>query len=161
VWNEITRPSAQQFHSLGASRNLTGLYAGPLTSLSYHEFTLLALTYLRYTIFNRLCYESMTSALPPYRPYPYGLSAELKSGEEFCGKACSRKSHGCIPRTCSMESEVTSVDLVCSGLNLTLLSELANPLLYTSFWHVFALKPLSNLYFLNTGRLTAVKNVTV
>ena len=32
----------------------------------------------------------MTSALPPYRSYPYGLTVELKSGEEFYGKACSR-----------------------------------------------------------------------
>jgi hypothetical protein len=41
----------------------------------------------------------MNSALPPYRPYPYGLKAELKSGQEFCGRACNRSKYSQVYTT--------------------------------------------------------------
>ena len=41
--------------------------------------------------------------------------------------AADQNSHRCTPRTCSMQSEVTSVDLKRRGLNSMLLNEITNP----------------------------------
>jgi len=77
--------------------------------------------------------------------------------------ATDKTSHRSIPQTCNMELEVTIVDLIRRGLNLMLLSEITNPLFYTSFIfaHILVLTPISNLHFLNKDRLTTVKNTTL
>jgi hypothetical protein len=61
-----------------------------------------------------------------------------------------------------MELEVTNVDLIRRGLNLMLLSEVTNPLFYTSFFlRILILTPISKLGFLNKDRLTIVINTTL
>jgi hypothetical protein len=135
VRNEITWPSAQKLHSLRATSNLTGQYAGPLSCLPCHEVTHVALSYLWYTIYYRLCYEFMNSALPLTGHTLLAWRRIWKAAKNSAAKpATDQNSHRSIPRTCNMEVEVTSVDLIRRSLNLMLLSEIIKPLFYTRFF---------------------------